>query len=291
MGPSAPYEIHGDVNKVVFPNGWVHDPVTDVLSLYYGAGDTVVALATATLADVLAHVGPRPSRTTGVRPPRAGRGVTISHRRIWAGTSHPDDHGSVAAHPAHAAHRCSPATLVHPRRRFTDAGLCLSDVTAAGPGRPVETPMRIGFIGLGRMGANMVRRRLRDGHEIVAYNRTPEKTRDFAKEGAEAAFFAELVAKLAEAARGLGHGPGRRCDGGPDRGAPRAPRARRHDHRRRQHQLPRRRPPPETLAAKGIGYVDAGTGGGWGLQVGYALMVGGEDALPSRWSRSSSARA
>ena len=36
--------------------------------------------------------------------------------------------------------------------------------------------MRIGFIGLGRMGANMVRRLLRDGHEVVAYNRTVEKT-------------------------------------------------------------------------------------------------------------------
>jgi predicted GH43/DUF377 family glycosyl hydrolase len=56
MGPSAPYEIHGDVNKVVFPNGWAHDPTTDVLSLYYGAGDSAVALATATLGDVLAHV-------------------------------------------------------------------------------------------------------------------------------------------------------------------------------------------------------------------------------------------
>jgi len=45
--------------------------------------------------------------------------------------------------------------------------------------------MRIGFIGLGRMGANMVRRLLGDGHEIVAYNRTPEKTREIATEGAE----------------------------------------------------------------------------------------------------------
>jgi len=62
MGPSASYEIHGDVNKVVFPNGWVHDPLTDQLSMYYGAGDTVIALATAKLADVLAHVKttPRP---------------------------------------------------------------------------------------------------------------------------------------------------------------------------------------------------------------------------------------
>ena len=57
--------------------------------------------------------------------------------------------------------------------------------------------MRIGFIGLGRMGANMVRRLLRDGHEIVAYNRSPEKTREIATEGAEPAFtIAELVGKL-----------------------------------------------------------------------------------------------
>ena len=35
--------------------------------------------------------------------------------------------------------------------------------------------MRIGFIGLGRMGANMVRRLVRDEHEILVYNRTPEK--------------------------------------------------------------------------------------------------------------------
>lgn len=34
--------------------------------------------------------------------------------------------------------------------------------------------MRIGFIGLGRMGANMVRRLVRDGHEVVAFNRTPD---------------------------------------------------------------------------------------------------------------------
>ena len=43
--------------------------------------------------------------------------------------------------------------------------------------------MRIGFIGLGRMGANMVRRLVRDGHEVVVYNRTPEKTTEIAGEG------------------------------------------------------------------------------------------------------------
>ena len=57
--------------------------------------------------------------------------------------------------------------------------------------------MRIGFIGLGRMGANMVRRLVRDGHEIVIYNRTPEKTKEIAAEGATASFsIAELVAAL-----------------------------------------------------------------------------------------------
>ena len=57
--------------------------------------------------------------------------------------------------------------------------------------------MRIGFVGLGRMGANMVRRLLGDGHEVVAYNRTPEKTKEIAGEGAIAAFsIAELVEKL-----------------------------------------------------------------------------------------------
>ena len=57
--------------------------------------------------------------------------------------------------------------------------------------------MRIGFVGLGRMGANMVRRLVRDGHEVVAYNRTPEKTKEIAGEGADAAFtIEELVGKL-----------------------------------------------------------------------------------------------
>ena len=43
--------------------------------------------------------------------------------------------------------------------------------------------MRIGFIGLGRMGANMVRRLVRDGHEIVVYNRTPEKSKEIETDG------------------------------------------------------------------------------------------------------------
>ena len=140
--------------------------------------------------------------------------------------------------------------------------------------------MRIGFIGLGRMGANMVRRLVRDGHEIVIYNRTPEKTREIAAEGATASFsIAELVAALekpravwvmvpagdateAQIAELLLHlEPGDTIiDGGNTNF---------HDDVRRQREL----------AAKGIGYVDAGTSGGiWGLQIGYCLMVGGDAA-------------
>ena len=44
--------------------------------------------------------------------------------------------------------------------------------------------MHLGFIGLGRMGANMVRRLILDGHTVVVYNRTPEKTTEIAGEGA-----------------------------------------------------------------------------------------------------------
>jgi 6-phosphogluconate dehydrogenase len=138
--------------------------------------------------------------------------------------------------------------------------------------------MQIGFVGLGRMGANMVRRLLRNEHQIVAYNRTPEKTKEIAGEGADAAFsIEELVSKLsaprtvwimvpagdateAQIAELLEHlEPGDTIvDGGNTNF---------HDDQRRH---------PE-LAAKGIHYVDAGVSGGiWGLQVGYCLMVGGD---------------
>ena len=73
--------------------------------------------------------------------------------------------------------------------------------------------MRIGFIGLGRMGANMVRRLVRDGHEIMVYNRTPEKSQEIEGEGegAKATFsIADLVAALEKLRdQGSAHGPGR----------------------------------------------------------------------------------
>jgi predicted GH43/DUF377 family glycosyl hydrolase len=62
FGPSEPYEQTGDVGGVVFPCGWIHDPTTDELRIYYGAADSAIALATATLSDLVAFVRscPRP---------------------------------------------------------------------------------------------------------------------------------------------------------------------------------------------------------------------------------------
>jgi 6-phosphogluconate dehydrogenase len=53
------------------------------------------------------------------------------------------------------------------------------------------------MIGLGRMGMNMTRRLLQGDHEVVAFNRTPDKTKQISSEGAESAFtLEELVNKL-----------------------------------------------------------------------------------------------
>ena len=140
--------------------------------------------------------------------------------------------------------------------------------------------MRLGFIGLGRMGGNMVRRLVRDGHEIMVYNRTPEKSKEIEGEGegAKATFtIEELVAKLekpravwvmvpagdateAQITELLEHlEPGDTIiDGGNTNF---------HDDVRRH----------DALKEHGVHYVDAGTSGGvWGLQVGYCLMVGGD---------------
>ncbi|MEE9158790.1 MAG: hypothetical protein V3U60_10440, partial [Gammaproteobacteria bacterium] len=50
--PEKEYEVSGDVDKVVFPCGWV--PRGDQLRLYYGAADSYIALATASVSELLA---------------------------------------------------------------------------------------------------------------------------------------------------------------------------------------------------------------------------------------------
>lgn len=56
FGPYAPYELTGDVSRVVFPCGWVHDEATDRLLMYYGAADSTIAVATARFSEVIARV-------------------------------------------------------------------------------------------------------------------------------------------------------------------------------------------------------------------------------------------
>jgi predicted GH43/DUF377 family glycosyl hydrolase len=64
MGPSEPYEREGDVGGVVFPCGWVLDAAADQLRVYYGAADSTVALATASLSELLDYLRecPAPER-------------------------------------------------------------------------------------------------------------------------------------------------------------------------------------------------------------------------------------
>jgi 6-phosphogluconate dehydrogenase len=141
--------------------------------------------------------------------------------------------------------------------------------------------MKIGFHGLGKMGANMVRRSIRNGHECVVFNRTPAKVTELATEGAIAATdLANLVSQLpspraiwlmlpagavteqaiAQLAELLAPGD-MIIDGG------------------NTHYIDDIRRAKE-LALVGIDYVDVGTSGGvWGLERGYCLMIGGKDEI------------
>lgn len=70
FGPSAIYERAGDVPDVVFPCGWILRPDGDTLDLYYGAADSVVCLATASLSELLDHL--RTHSGTVIQPPSIG---------------------------------------------------------------------------------------------------------------------------------------------------------------------------------------------------------------------------
>lgn len=56
FGPLEPYEREGDVDDVVFPCGWILDEKTGQIKMYYGAADTCIALATASLSDLLEYI-------------------------------------------------------------------------------------------------------------------------------------------------------------------------------------------------------------------------------------------
>ena len=139
--------------------------------------------------------------------------------------------------------------------------------------------MQLGMIGLGRMGANIVRRLMRDGHECVVYDVNEAPIAALESEGAIGAARWPSSRPSYGAARGLDHGArgdhGRHVDelAGPAR-------ERRHRDRRRQQLLPRRRRPRRGARPAGIHYVDVGTSGGvFGLERGFCMMIGGEDRI------------
>jgi 6-phosphogluconate dehydrogenase len=144
--------------------------------------------------------------------------------------------------------------------------------------------MQLGMIGLGRMGGNMVRRLLRARHEVVVYSTTAKTREAFAKEtgAVAAASLKDLVARLrpprvvwlmvpAAAVDGtLGDLAGlvERDDVVVDGG--------------NTHYIDDIRR-AKSLARPGVHYVDCGTSGGvWGLERGYCLMIGGEKPVVAR---------
>jgi 6-phosphogluconate dehydrogenase len=144
--------------------------------------------------------------------------------------------------------------------------------------------MELGFIGLGKMGMNMVTRLRRDQHRVVVYDRSNELIKQAEGLGCiGSSSLTDLVGKLSapravwimvpsgtpteetiQAVAALLQPGDTIVDGGNTRF---------HDDVRRAAELKK----------KGIHYVDAGTSGGiWGLKVGYCLMIGGEDAAVTR---------
>ncbi len=144
--------------------------------------------------------------------------------------------------------------------------------------------MKLGMVGLGRMGANMAQRLMRGGHQLAGFDPKPQARKDLEGLGAESAdSLAALVVKLpaprvvwlmvpAGAATeatlaslaGLLAAGDTVIDGGNSNYKDTARRA-------------------ATFAAKRIEYVDCGTSGGvWGLAEGYSLMIGGDEAAVER---------
>ncbi|MCS6303567.1 MAG: decarboxylating 6-phosphogluconate dehydrogenase [Nitrospira sp.] len=144
--------------------------------------------------------------------------------------------------------------------------------------------MELGFIGLGKMGMNMVTRLRRDQHRVVVYDRSDELIKQAESQGCVgSSSLSDLVGKLSvprvvwvmvpsgapteetiQAVAAFLQAGDIIVDGGNTRF---------HDDVRRAGELKK----------KGIHYVDAGTSGGiWGLKVGYCLMVGGEEAAVKR---------
>src|SRR6478609_8038850 len=146
-----------------------------------------------------------------------------------------------------------------------------------------DTPMQLGMVGLGRMGSNLVRRLIRDGHRCVVYDVNPDAVKELDAEGATGASSLEdLVSKMdkpravwlmlpaaivdstLDTLVPLLDADDTVIDGGNSYYRDDIMRAKR-------------------LVDKNIHYVDCGTSGGvWGLERGYCLMIGGETEAVSR---------
>ena len=138
--------------------------------------------------------------------------------------------------------------------------------------------MQLGMIGIGRMGGNMARRLMRAGHEVVVYSNAPAERDAFAKEtGAIAASsIADLVGRLTPPRAVWLMVPAAVTDGTLDEVAKSAQRGDILIDGGNSYFIDDIRRAGD-LAAKGIRYVDCGTSGGvWGLDRGYCLMIGGE---------------
>jgi 6-phosphogluconate dehydrogenase len=143
--------------------------------------------------------------------------------------------------------------------------------------------MQLGMIGLGRMGANMVRRLIRGGHECVVYDTHPDAVKAMAGEGAVgAASLDELIKKLAPPRAVWLMVPAAVVDATLADLAPRLARGDTVIDGGNSYYVDDIRRAKE-LAAKGLHYVDVGTSGGvWGLERGYCQMIGGDDAAVKR---------
>jgi len=140
--------------------------------------------------------------------------------------------------------------------------------------------MELGLIGLGRMGTNMARRLMRAGHQCIVYDIQPEVVQTLVKEGAVGTTsFEDLAHKLKKPRYVWLMVPAAEVDTTLDALTPFLERddvvidggnSYYHDDIRRAAEL----------KPKGIHYVDVGTSGGvWGFERGYCLMIGGEEAV------------
>ena len=148
-----------------------------------------------------------------------------------------------------------------------------------------DTPMQLGMVGLGRMGAGIVRRLMRDGHSCVGYDVNPEAVQALAADGAvRSDSLAGFRRQAVQAPHGVGHGPCGRYHGQDDRRpSPTCSRKAMSSSTGATPTTATTSAMPAALRPQGIHHVDCGTSGGvWGFERGFCLMIGGEADVVER---------